>query len=86
MDTPWQVYAASGIDPAPITAWLLLVCALLTIIGGVCAFIAFGWRYIALPQIKDAIEVRVDLSEKASHASFRNVHTRIDGHLAHHPD
>lgn len=85
MNTPWQVLAASGLDPAPITAWLVLVVALLSIIGGVCAFIAFGWRYIALPQIRDLIEGRVDVAEKASHASFRHVHRRIDTHLTDHP-
>jgi hypothetical protein len=85
MNTPWQVYAASGIDPGPVTAWLVLIVALFAIVGGVCTFIAFGWKYIALPQITALIEGRVDLSDKAVHASFRHVHRRIDTHLTDHP-
>jgi hypothetical protein len=81
---PQQVLAASGIDPGPITAWLVLIVALFAIVGGVCTFIAFGWRYIALPQIKELIDLRIDLSDKAVHASFRNVHQRVDAHIHDH--
>jgi hypothetical protein len=84
VDTPWEVYAASGFDPGPVTAWLVLIVALFAIVGGVCAFIAFGWRYIALPQIKELIDARIDLSDKAVHASFRNVHQRVDAHIHDH--
>jgi hypothetical protein len=85
MNTPWQVYAAAvGFDPAPITAWLVLIVALFTVIAGVCTFIAFGWRYIALPQIKELIDLRIDLSDKSVHASFRNVHQRVDAHIHDH--
>lgn len=84
MNTPWQVLAASGLDPAPITAWLVLIVALFAIVGGVCTFIAFGWKYIALPQITALIDLRVDTAEANLHASFRNVHRRLDSHITDH--
>lgn len=66
------------IDPAPITAWLVLVVAILAVTSGIAAFIAFGWRWVGMPQIKAAISGALADSERDHRAEHASLEQRID--------
>lgn len=76
-----ELLAAEGIDPAPITAWLLLIAALFTVIAGTVAGVAALFRWVVIPHIVRLIDSRIDLVEQAISASLRRLHERIDKHI-----
>jgi hypothetical protein len=74
-----ELLAAEGIDPGPIAAWLGLASIAVAMFAGVIAFL---WWWVAMPQIREAIDVRVDQVEQVNSASVRRLHERIDKHIA----
>lgn len=73
-----ELLAAEGIDPVPIAGWLGLVSLSVAMFAGVIAFL---WWWVAMPQIRSAVDVRVSQAEQATSAGLRRVHKRIDDHL-----
>lgn len=73
-----ELLAAESIDPGPILAWFGLG------VSAVVAFsatVAFLWWWVAMPQIRSAVDVRVSQAEQVTSAGLRRVHKRIDDHL-----
>lgn len=76
-----ELLAAEGIDPTPVTAWLLLIVALFSVIAGTVGGIAALFKWFVIPHIVRLIETRLDVAEQAFSASIRRLHERIDKHI-----
>lgn len=87
---------ATDIDPTPWGAWVGLIGGGLVIILAVIGLVAWFWKKVAMPDVRDAIRAdndrrdtkhaaehddldrRITDLDKATDASFRYVHGRID--------
>lgn len=87
---------ATDIDPTPWGAWVGLIGGALVIILAVVGLVAWFWKKVAMPDVRDAIRAdndrrdtkhaaehdeldrRIGDLDKATDASFRYVHGRID--------
>lgn len=79
-----EILSASTIDPAPITAWLVLVLTALGVIGAVVGSIAWLWKFVALPQLVAMVDASGDKLKAEGAAEIRTLHSRIDHHLQNH--
>ena len=88
---------ATDIDPTPWEAWVGLIGGVVVIILAVVGLVAWFWKKVAMPDVRDAIRAdndrrdtkhaaehdeldrRIGDLDKATDASFRYVHGRIDG-------
>lgn len=87
---------ATDIDPTPWGAWVGLIGGGLLLILAVIGLVAWFWKKVAMPDVRDAIRAdndrrdqkhaadhdeldrRIGDLDKATDASFRYVHGRID--------
>lgn len=87
---------ATDIDPTPWGAWVGLIGGGLVLILAVIGLVAWFWKKVAMPDVRDAIRADNDVRDairaaehadldrritdldKATDASFRYVHGRID--------
>ena len=87
---------ATDIDPTPWGAWVALIVGVLVLLGIIVGAIAWFWKKVAMPDVRDAIRAdndrrdakhaaqhddlgrRINDLDKATDASFRYVHGRID--------
>jgi hypothetical protein len=72
------ILASESIDPGPILAWFGLGTSAVVAFAAVVAFL---WWWVAMPQIRAAVDGRVSQAEQATSAGLRRVHERIDEHL-----
>lgn len=79
------VLNAASIDPAPITAWLVLVLTAIGVVGAVVGCIAWLWKYVAMPQLVALVDASGDQLKAEGAAELRALHDRIDHHLQNHP-
>lgn len=88
---------ALTIDPTPWGAWVALIVGVLVLLGIIVGAIAWFWKKVAMPDVRDAIRAdndrrdtkhatehddldrRIGDLDKATDASIRHVHGRIDG-------
>lgn len=68
---------ATDIDPTPWGAWVALIGGVLGILLVVVVFVAFFWRKVAMPDVRDAIRSELDTRDAKHAAAHADLDDRI---------
>lgn len=71
---------AAAVDPAPWTAWLILVGAALSVLGAVVGIVVVLWKRIAMTDVTAAVSAGIT----AALAEHRAEHDRLDKRITEH--